>query len=129
MTDVEATSGRERLLFHITTRREWNAARDTPAYRPPSLATEGFVHLSLEWQWLRTANRFYRGVPDLVLLVIAPGDLGAEVRMEPADDDVFPHLYGPLPTQAVASILDVPLAADGTVLQPPELRLTLAALR
>jgi uncharacterized protein (DUF952 family) len=97
-------------LFHITTRAAWEHARHAGEYRPASLASEGFIHLSTEAQWRATLDRFYRGVPDLVLLRIDPSRVRAELRYEPADGDAFPHLYGPLESDAVleAHAIDSP---------------------
>ena len=95
------------MLFHITTRAAWDQARESGAYRPASVcpetgASEGFIHLSTAAQWRATRERFYRDVPDLVLLHVDPA--GLDIRYESADGDDFPHLYGPLP---VASVIDV----------------------
>ena len=88
------------MLFHLTTRGAWEAACAAGEYR-----TDGaFIHLSLERQWRATRDRFFREVGDLVLLVIDPGRLVAEVRYEHADGDEFPHLYGPLNLDAVVEV-------------------------
>ena len=92
-----------RVLLHITSEAAWVAAERRGVYRAPSLDTEGFIHLSLERQWLGTAARFYRGVSGLVLLVIRVECLAAPVRFEPAHGDEFPHLYGELPARAVVA--------------------------
>jgi uncharacterized protein (DUF952 family) len=89
-------------LFHITTRDAWERACAAGEYRPASLASEGFIHLSTAAQWPATRQRFYRDVPDLVLLHVAPA--GLEIRYERADGDDFPHLYGPLPIGAVIEV-------------------------
>jgi uncharacterized protein (DUF952 family) len=49
------------------------------------------------------ANAYYRGVPDLVVLVIYSGRVGPEIRYElvPGSDAPYPHIYGPLNTDAV----------------------------
>ena len=107
--------------FHITTKARWAAAKLAGMYRAPSLETEGFIHLSGDRQWPRTANRFYRGQADLVLLVIAPARLRAAVRFEAADGEEFPHLYGPLDLDAVGEVLDLPLGADGAIGAPEAL--------
>lgn len=107
-------------LFHITTREAWAEAQRVGAYRAPSLDTEGFLHLSTERQWLKTANRFFLGQLNLVLLELAPERLTAEVRFEPADGDEFPHLYGALPVAAVVATLELAPGADGRFAAPPE---------
>ncbi|MBS1124241.1 MAG: hypothetical protein H6Q90_6469, partial [Deltaproteobacteria bacterium] len=77
-------------------------------YRAASLEAEGFIHLSTAAQLPGTLRRFYRGVPDLVVLTIDPTRLRGELRYERADRDDFPHLYGPLELDAVIVVQDAP---------------------
>jgi uncharacterized protein (DUF952 family) len=62
-----------------------------------------------------TADRFYRGRDDVVLLEINPAQLDVEVRVEPAraDSRGFPHLYGPLAIAAVVATRPLALGPDG----------------
>jgi uncharacterized protein (DUF952 family) len=108
-------------LFHITSASAWARAKEGGVYRAASLETEGFIHLSTSVQWLRTANRFFRGQQGLVLLVLRRDALSAEVRFEAADGDSFPHLYGPLEVEAVESAHELPVAVDGAIEAPPTL--------
>ena len=51
-----------------------------------------------------TANRFYADVDQLVLLSIDPSRVPHEIKWEPPApgiDELFPHIYGPLPIGAV----------------------------
>ena len=105
-------------FFHLTTTQAWDEAQRTGAYRPESLAREGFVHLSEERQWRATAARFFRGKTDLVLLVIDGARLSAEVRHEAADGDSFPHLFGALEVEAVVEALAISVGDDGSVVEP-----------
>jgi uncharacterized protein (DUF952 family) len=116
-------------LFHITSRAEWERAQATGEYRPPSLASEGFVHLSRDRQWRAVADRLFRGRPDLVLLSIRRDGLRSELREEDADGDRYPHLYGPLNTDAVVAALPLPVNDDGSFAVPPELAPPGLALR
>ena len=95
-------------LFHITERAAWDAARVAGEYRAPSLATAGFIHLSTSSQWRATLERFYRGRSDLVLLEIDPARLTSPVKLERADGEDFPHLYGPLVLDAVIAVHALP---------------------
>ncbi len=88
-------------ILHICPVSDWQAARESGEYRPPSLAQEGFIHCSRPEQILATANRFYSGVKDLCLLWIDPRRVKAEIRWEPAHGEAFPHIYGPLNADAV----------------------------
>jgi uncharacterized protein (DUF952 family) len=72
----------------------------------------GYIHLSTQRQWLATLGRFYRGVDGLVLLVIDGERVAAPVRFEHADGDDFPHLYGPLPLDAVVDVRELPAIDD-----------------
>ena len=97
-------------LLHIAERSDWERAHDTGAYRPGSLDTDGFIHLSRPDQVVWVADSFYRDRTDLVLLVVDPGRLTAALKVE----DGFPHLYGPLETDAVTRILEFQPKVDGT---------------
>jgi uncharacterized protein (DUF952 family) len=94
-------------IVHICQRTAWEEALTQGEYRAPSLETEGFIHCSRPEQVLAVANRFYRGLPDLVLLWIDPEQVSAEIHWEAADGEVFPHLYGPLTPQAVYATTDL----------------------
>jgi uncharacterized protein (DUF952 family) len=91
-------------LFHITTRLAWLDALRTSEYRAPSLAEVGFIHLSTAEQWRATLARFFAGQSGLVLLEIDGPRIADAVRFEPVDGDEFPHLYGPLPVDAVIAV-------------------------
>lgn len=105
-------------LLHLAVAAEWERAQRSGTYErstiDTSLAEEGFVHCSFSHQVQGTADRYYRGRDDIVLLRIDPDRLGAEVRVESASDgDGYPHVYGPIPVDAVTSAVPVPMAADG----------------
>ena len=91
------------IVFHITDRAAWHQAVAAGTYRAPSLDTEGFIHCSTREQIPGTLARFFAGRTDLVLLFIDETRTGAELRWE----DGFPHLYGPLPVNAVVDVTDL----------------------
>ena len=99
-------------LFHIVAAATWQAALDTGSYAPPSLAAEGFVHLSYADQVERVANARYREVDGLVVVELDPALLPAQVRDEDSDatGELFPHLYAALPTAAATAVR--PLVRD-----------------
>lgn len=117
------------MILHITSKQEWLDAQNRGEYIAPSLQTEGFIHCSTEKQVLHVANAFYRGKEGLVLLVVDEARLKPEVRWEapagpPAENvaeaDLFPHIYGPINLDAVASVLDFePDPVSGTFTLPP----------
>ncbi len=101
-------------IFHITARSDWQAALQAGSYRPASLAAEGFIHLSSAHQVLPVAAAFYAGQSGLVLLLVDPTLLQAELKYEAAppndvfaDGQRFPHLFGALNLDAVVDVVDL----------------------
>ena len=98
------------MIFHIADRDRWLAAQADGRYTASTigreLADEGFIHLSTAEQVPGVVDRFYRGVPNLVLLHVDESLLTAAVVYEQMGDapEAFPHLYGPLNTDAVVQV-------------------------
>jgi uncharacterized protein (DUF952 family) len=117
------------MILHITSRAEWKAAQERGEYQAPSLETEGFIHCSTEKQVAQVANAFYRGQTDLVLLNIDEAKLKPELKWEapagpPApgisESDSFPHIFGPINLDAVASVLDFAADPASGTFSPPQ---------
>jgi uncharacterized protein (DUF952 family) len=119
------------IILHITTRADWEAAHAAGRYQPASLAHEGFIHCSTPAQTVGTANRWFRGCTDLVLLCIDESRVAVPVRYEaPAPvvgtpdaraDERFPHLYGPLALDAVVQVVPFSCDRDGGFTLPADL--------
>ncbi len=95
-------------IFHLAMPDDWVQAFEQGSYemstRGRTLDEEGFIHCSTRAQLEATATRFYGDVDELVILTIAPGRVPHDIRWEPPAPDVdelFPHVYGPLPMIAV----------------------------
>ena len=113
------------MIYHIAHRSAWEMAREDGAYRPPSLASEGFIHCSAREQVLAVVNEFYRGQADLLLLCIDESKLTSALRWEapahPSPASVkgsrseaqFPHVYGALNLDAVVGVFDLHAADNG----------------
>lgn len=109
-----------RPIYHLSLRDEWQEAveRNEPYRRSTlgkSLGDEGFIHCSFANQVEMIADLIYRGRRDVLLLVIDPSRLQAEVRVENLEggEHLFPHVYGALPIEAVLRVDQVPLSDDG----------------
>jgi uncharacterized protein (DUF952 family) len=109
------------MILHIVAQEAWAAAVGAGEYRPASLAGEGFIHCSTAAQVLGPANEFYRGQTGLVLLVIDPARLAAEIVYEDCYEtgQAFPHIYGPLSPSAVTAVIPFPPDVDGSFSLPP----------
>lgn len=105
-------------LLHIISRDEWDHFRPLGAVAPESLGTQGFVHLSTPHQVHLPADRLYSGRTDLLLLHVDPTRLVDPLRFEPGvpgdpESMRFPHLYGPLPVDAVVEVTPYLPGPDG----------------
>jgi uncharacterized protein (DUF952 family) len=116
-------SGGLPLIFHITSRSAWEAARLSGRNQAPSLTSEGFIHLSDLEQVLAVANAAFSGQGDLVLLCVAVERLEAPLRYETSDrgEERFPHLYGALNLDAVVAVAPFVETNDGFAV-PAEVR-------
>ncbi|PKU22331.1 DUF952 domain-containing protein [Telmatospirillum siberiense] len=94
---------------------EWQAAVAAGAYPGSSQdLADGFIHFSTGAQVRESARRHRAGQDGLVLLVVDGARLGEALRWEEArGGQLFPHLYGALPLDAVMAVHDLPLDARG----------------
>jgi uncharacterized protein (DUF952 family) len=118
------------VICHLVGRDDWAACGSVASgYRPASLDTEGFIHFSAPEQVAATANRFFAGRDDLLLVIVDPLKLTAELRWEPPAglssgpdpdigsgqraDGLFPHLYGLIDPGAVVAVRAFPRHPSG----------------
>jgi uncharacterized protein (DUF952 family) len=111
------------MIFHITTRKDWEAAQTKGEYIAGSLGAEGFIHCSTLAQVLPVAEKYYKGQGGLVLLVIEPTLLSSTLKWEAPsggtpppgvpEGDPFPHVYGPINISAVVNVVDFIYGTDG----------------
>ena len=108
------------LIYHMTTKQAWAAVDPAVGYQPPSLSSEGFIHLSTLDQILGTANTIYHGQQDSIILCVDESRVEAKVVYEDCYETQqdFPHIYGPLMPSAVVKVVDFPCAADGSFTLP-----------
>ena len=111
-------------IYHLAAAHEWEAAQQAGDYRRStadrSLEEEGFIHCSTAAQLRGTADAFYRGRADVVLLTIDPERLSSPVLVEVPPDrpDGFPHIYGPIDLEAVVAVTPLALSPEGTLELP-----------
>ncbi|HEX6870608.1 MAG TPA: DUF952 domain-containing protein [Micromonosporaceae bacterium] len=110
-------------ILHFCSRSAWATAQADGEYAADTLASEGFIHCSTADQVHLPANALARGRTDLVLLEIDPDRLAEPPRYEPGDpadlaSPLFPHVYGPIPVDAVVAVHDFPPDLDGLFTVP-----------
>jgi uncharacterized protein (DUF952 family) len=109
----------ESVIYHYCPRADWEAARSAGVYEAGSLATEGFIHFSPRDQVHESASVLTRGRTDLVVLEVDQALLPKPAVWEQGDPPhpdgrLFPHVYGPVPVEAVVAVHDLPPQADGS---------------
>ncbi|GAA1953453.1 DUF952 domain-containing protein [Amycolatopsis minnesotensis] len=109
------------MILHICTRDDWAAGQDP--YRPASLDDAGFVHCSDPGTAHLPATALFRGREDLLLLEIDSSRIDAPLRWEVGDPPHpagiwFPHVYGPIPREAVVAVHPFPPDQDGSFSLP-----------
>ena len=109
-------------LLHITERTVWLDAVRAGEYRMSTrdvtLEEEGFIHCSRRHQLRGVAEYVYGDADDLVVLVIDSAKVPVPVRDEAAGTEVYPHIYGALPLDAVTDVITVSRDAAGRLVLP-----------
>ena len=118
-----------RPIFHLALPDDWAAVERSGASplstRGLTFDEQGFVHCSFAEQTEGVANRFYADVDELIVVHLDRSVVDDVLRIEPASDlvdELFPHLYAPITTDAVTATsrwrrdgdvwADPPLTAD-----------------
>ncbi len=105
------------LIYKIFRAPEWAAleARGESLGAPVDLA-DGFIHFSTAEQVAGTARRHFAGEDGLVLAAVDTDLLPVPVTWEKSRGGAdFPHLYAPLPREAVVWARPLPLVAGAHV--------------
>jgi uncharacterized protein (DUF952 family) len=103
------------LIYHMCRADEWRAAQASGYYVGSSQdLADGFIHFSNADQVKQSAAKHRAGQDGLVLLAVQTAKLGDALKWEVSrGGQLFPHLYGKLPIDAVAWVKDLPLDESG----------------
>ncbi len=103
------------IIYKICERALWQAAETERAFRGSADdARDGFIHFSTADQLAGTAAKHFAGQSDLVLVAVDVGRLGPQLQWEPSRGGaLFPHLYAPLPLEAVRWVRPLADEVDG----------------
>ncbi len=103
------------LIFKIVTAQAWTEAVARGRFDGAGVdLADGFIHFSTRAQVEDTAAKHFAGQRGLLLVGVDAAALGEKLVYEVSrGGDLFPHLYGPLPTALAAFALPLSLRADG----------------
>jgi uncharacterized protein (DUF952 family) len=103
--------------YHLTPRDVWAAQAARDFYTPEPFEREGFIHCTDgESNVIDVGNRYYTADSrEFVCLVIDVDRVRAQFKYEDKAR-IYPHLYGPLNTNAVTRVRPVLRDAGGAFL-------------
>lgn len=102
------------MIIHIVKKEVWEQVKTENIYKGDTLESQGFIHCSKPNQVVEVANHIFRGQKDLVLIIINDAKVLNEIRYEGVEnDELYPHIYGPLNLDAVIDVVDFPTQEDG----------------
>ena len=115
----------ENLIYHLCLRGDWQAALENRTYGGTGDdLRDGFLHFSTREQVAESAARHRTGISGLLLIGVDPDALGDTLKWEPSrGGQLFPHLYGAMPTAAVVRTVELPLGDDGYHVFPDDIPL------
>lgn len=107
-------------VYKITTRAAWAEAERGGAFDGAAIdLKDGYIHLSTAIQAGETARLHFKGKDDLILVGFDAAAFGDALKWEPSrGGQLFPHVYGDLPTSAAVSVTPAPLDKDGLPMVP-----------
>jgi uncharacterized protein (DUF952 family) len=115
-------------IICITTKELWQKALEAEEYTNStihsSLEEVGFIHCTSPDQTMDIISRF-TDEKDVMLLFIDAGKVKPPVKFEPTASGrpgLFPHIYGPLNTDAIYKTVYAQKDSNGDFIAPPELK-------
>lgn len=107
-------------IYKITTRAAWAEAERSGAFTGAAIdLKDGYIHLSTALQAAETARLHFKGQQGLILVGFEAESFGEQLRWEPSrGGQLFPHVYGVLPTDAAVCVLEASLGPDGVPVVP-----------
>ena len=104
------------LIYKLSPRAEWQAAEDAGVFTgAPVDVADGYIHFSTAETVEETANKWFVDVPDVLLVTVETSRLDADkLKYEPSRGGaLFPHLYAPMPMDAVVAVEPLPKGEAG----------------
>lgn len=117
-----------KTIVIIAKAEEWERARKIGQYTrstiDATLEEVGFIHCSSPHQTMEIVNRRFADRDDLLLLFVDVDKVTVPVKFEGALSGrvgLFPHVYGPLNTDAVYAVAQLSKNGNGEFAPPDEL--------
>jgi uncharacterized protein (DUF952 family) len=104
----------EHTTLHLTPKEVWERQSGNEEYLPEAHERDGFIHCTDgDENLLHVANLFYRQDPrEFVVLTVEVDRVSSEIKYEDPGN-IYPHIYGPLNTNAVVGLRTAERSEDG----------------
>ena len=89
----------------MTTPESWAKFINEDFYEAESLHTEGFIHGSYAEQLEESLQKYFIGIPKVIIMTIEPSLLTSRLVIEKSrNDELFPHIYGAINKSAITHV-------------------------
>ena len=95
------------IIYHVATPNYWQQFSEKATYTAPTFEEEGFIHCCTKEQIDYVLTTYFVGVAEILLLKIDTKLLESELKVEPANGQHFPHIYGGINKTAIIDIQKV----------------------
>ncbi len=111
------------MIYHIAHKIDWDLSIADNSYKTGSLTDEGFIHCSPREKIVETANTFYKGQKNLMLLIIDDSKVKSKIIWEDlyGHGFNFPHIYGKINMNEIVKVTEFECNEDGLFYLPDRL--------
>ena len=92
------------IIYHIVPPDYWQQFSEKEIYTAPTFEEEGFIHCCTKEQIEYVLTTYFVGIKAVLLMKIDTAALDAELKVELANGQHFPHIYGGINKQAIIGI-------------------------
>ncbi len=100
---------KEELIFHLVSRNKWKEGQKEGMYQPEDFEEKQYISCSDGSQIQSVANQKFKDIEDLLMLVIDPTRVNANVTYvgKESEDVEVPRIQGPINTDAVIDKIEL----------------------
>ena len=105
-------------VFKICEKEEWESIKNNDFFEGSKIdQIDGFIHFSTSEQVKETLEKYFKSKNQLYLLEVNTDNLGLVWEVS-RNNQLFPHLYEPLPLSAITRIYQIFMDTNGNHIIP-----------
>ena len=107
-------------VFKICEKVEWESIKNNVFFQGSKVdQSDGFIHLSTSDQLIGTLKKHFASISQLYLLEVTTDNLDLVWEVS-RNNELFPHLYEPLPLGAIARVFKICMDTEGNHIIPKQ---------